>query len=146
MSNRLTRGVAAFRRLTAAVAFAALSAAAPALADPLSESRSVVERQLDAFAAGDFVAAYGFAGAGIRSKFPTPEIFEQMVRGGYPMVVAPRVADFVGAEEQGGVVLQRLRLVDQNGVAYVARYYLSQTDEGWRIIGVEIERAPDANV
>ena len=38
---------------------------------------------------------------------------------------------------------QRVLLVDQAGVAYVAEYEMIQTAEGWQINGVSIERSPE---
>lgn len=121
-----------------------LAVAGPAAADPAAESRAVIERQLDAFAADDFDEAYSYAAPSIQRIFPTPQVFEQMVRGGYAMVIAPPEVAFLGAEAiPGGTIAHRLRLVGQDGVAYIARYYLREVDGAWRITGVDIERAPD---
>ncbi len=119
---------------------------APARADADAESRAAVTGQLDAMAAGDFETAYGFAAPGVQATFPSVEIFELMVRQGYPMVVAPKVRDFLGSEILSGMVVQRLRIVDQAGQAYVARYFLREIDGVWRIAAVNIEKADDLAV
>ena len=129
-------------RLAALVLLAAL-AMTPARADPAGDSRAAIERQLDAMAAGDFDSAYAIAAPGIQALFPSAGIFEQMVRQGYPMVVAPRARTFLGMETRDGLLIQRLRLVDGAGRAWVARYFMREIDGVWRIAGVEIEPAAD---
>jgi hypothetical protein len=136
-----------FPRLLAPLCLLAVLAIVwPARADPAAESRAAIERQLDAMAAGDFDGAYAIASPGVQAAFPSVEIFEHMVRNGYPMVVAPRARTFLGAEQRGGVLVQRLRLVDRAGQGWVARYFMQEIDGVWRIAGVEIEPAPDLAV
>ncbi|MDF2232770.1 DUF4864 domain-containing protein [Albimonas sp. CAU 1670] len=54
-----------------------------------AEIRGVIERQLEAFLAGDVDAAWGYASPGIQGLFGSVENFGRMVREGYPMVWRP---------------------------------------------------------
>ncbi|MEL6977405.1 MAG: DUF4864 domain-containing protein [Pseudomonadota bacterium] len=130
-----------------ALVVAAFLAASIALADPAdpredAASRAVIEDQLDAFARDAWEEAFAFAGPNIQALFQTPERFGAMVRGGYAMVWRPRSVDFLGAEQVEGGLAQRLRIIDQSGVAHQLRYFLQQVDGAWRIEGVTIEAEP----
>ena len=115
--------------------------AAPAFADDpegADGARAVIQNQLDAFAARDVDAAYGFAAPAIKRMFPTPEIFGRMVREGYPMVWAPASSEFLEAEPAGPGLVQRLRFVDQFGKPFIAEYRMIEVDGEWRIAGVRV--------
>ena len=64
--------------------------------------RSVITTQLDAFRRADAPGAYAEAAPGIRQLFPTPEIFLDMVRRGYPPVYRPRSAEFTALTTEDG--------------------------------------------
>ena len=121
----------------------ALSVITTANADEPSgadEARSVIQSQLQAFQDEAVTTAYGFAAPNIRRIFPTPEVFGKMVRNTYPMVWDPAETDFLQAEQRGSMIVQRLRLVDQQGVPYIAEYAMLMVDGEWRIAGVEIKK------
>jgi hypothetical protein len=133
------------RILRAALA-ALMLAAAPAAADDAAEIRAVIQRQLDAFGADDWAAAFEHASPGIQGIFRTPEGFGRMVRGGYPMVWRPCRVE-VGPLEQGpNGPVQIMRFRDADGADYVAAYSMTLVDGRWRIDGVHIQRVPDASV
>lgn len=122
----------------------------PAAASEADDTRSVIEQQLDAMSRDDWPGAYRFAAPSIQQIFPTPDLFANMVRRGYPMVWRPSSVEFLGSgylddAPATGVYLQRLRFVDQDGVSYIGRYYLRRVEGVWRIAGVEIEREPEAS-
>lgn len=72
--------------LLAGVAWLAIPAAAAAAQEPVDPAaKDVILRQLAAFRAGDYQAAYGFASRRIRAQFDLAA-FEQMVRSGYPQI------------------------------------------------------------
>ncbi|MEL6316395.1 MAG: DUF4864 domain-containing protein [Pseudomonadota bacterium] len=124
---------------------AALTISAPmALADAEADSRAVIEQQLDAFQRDDWREAFSYASPGIQALFQNPQRFSEMVIGGYPMVWRPADVSFLGADLENGDLVHRLQLVDQEGVAYVARYTMTEIDGVWRIAGVVIERAAEA--
>ncbi len=132
----------AFKALLVAAALS-FAPAPPAVADPAADSRAVIERQLDAFQRDDWAEAFAFASPSIQRQFQNPERFSEMVRGGYPMVWRPADVAFLDAERRGAALIQRLRLTDAAGIAYIARYQMVEIDGAWRIAGVFIERAPD---
>ena len=103
-------------------------------------ARAIVQSQLDAFQDEAVDQAYDFAAPNIRRMFPTPEVFGRMVREGYPMVWNPADVEFLQAFPRGAMIVQRLRIVDQKGVPYIAEYALMKVDGEWRIAGVEIKK------
>lgn len=142
-------------RRAAATAFLAALALTPlagaAAADDAADTRAVIEQQLDAMSRDDWPGAYAYAAPSIQQIFPTPDRFADMVRRGYPMVWRPSSVEFLdsGYVDQSafaGLYLQRLRLIDENGDPFIARYFLRQVDGRWRISGVEIEREPQSSV
>jgi len=103
-------------------------------------ARDVIQSQLDAFQAEAVAKAYEFAAPNIRRIFPNPDVFGRMVRDGYPMVWDPSEIDFLDARPRGEAIVQRLRIVDQAGVPYIAEYAMLMIDGEWRIAGVEIKK------
>ncbi len=101
-------------------------------------ARSVIQSQLDAFRDEAIARAYTFAAPNIKRIFPTPDVFGRMVRNGYPMVWNPSDIEFLDAAPRGDVIIQRLRIVDQAGVPFIAEYAMRNVDGVWRIAGVEI--------
>ena len=131
-----------WRILCAAAVLIGLSLG-PAWADePVGSNaaRSVIQSQLDAFDEGAVSDAYRFAAPNIQRLFPTPEVFGKMVQGGYPMIWDPSQVEFLDALSRGAMIVQRLRVVDQAGVPYIAEYAMLEVEGEWRIAGVEIVR------
>lgn len=127
--------------LTAAAMCLALLSAAPAWADPSSDAtQEVIEQQLDAFSRDAWDEAYGFAAPSIKRIFPSADAFANMVRGGYPMVWRNSSVEFLesGPAAGGAQYEQILRIVDQDGRSFLARYTLAEIDGAWRITGVMI--------
>ncbi len=119
--------------LAAAVYSGAASAAQPPLD---TEARDVILRQLAAFRAGDYRAAYAFASKEIQALFDLAA-FENMVKTGYPQIA--RSADAWVAETRpaaNGSLHVYLRIRGADGVFTVARYEMVREEPGWRINGV----------
>lgn len=119
-----------------------LGAALSAVADP-REMQSVIDQQIDAFQADDFAKAMEFASPGLQQYFGTPERFGRMVTQGYPMVWRPSEVEYLESREEDGSQWQRVRIRDQNGAVHILDYRMLETDEGWRINGVQILDAAD---
>jgi hypothetical protein len=101
--------------------------------------RSVIQAQLDAFAADDAERAFSYASATIRTQFGDAATFMAMVRAGYPMVVRPATVSFFLAREADGAVWQVVQLRDRAGRLWKATYQLErQADAGWRINGCAV--------
>ena len=115
--------------------------AAPVSPEDARDMREVIEAQLAAFAADNAERAFSYASASIREMFGTPEYFMAMVRGGYPVVYRPRTVGFLLPETRGSEVVQRVRMTDASGTAWLAIYNMQrQADRRWLINGCVVTR------
>jgi hypothetical protein len=105
--------------------------------------RAAVQGQLDAFAANDATKAFSFAAHNVRSRIGTAERFMTMVRNGYPVVYRPASVGFLIPQRlPDGTVVQRARMTDARGEAWLAVYTLRQDKKkGWRISGCDVQPA-----
>ncbi len=122
-------------------AAASLACAAWAAPTEVSDSdaqaiRSVIQAQLAAFRADDAELAFSYASPSIREKFGVAGHFLAMVRGAYPVVRRPESVGFLLAQAVDDEVIQRVRMTDRNGTAWLAIYRMRrQIDHSWRIDG-----------
>jgi hypothetical protein len=102
--------------------------------------RRIISNQIQAFRADDGLAAYSYAAPAIKKIFPSPEIFMQMVRNGYPPVYRPHSFAFGAVTtEMNGRPTQRVTIIDANGKAWIALYsFERQADGSWKIIGCSL--------
>lgn len=100
--------------------------------------QSVIKGQLSAFQTDDMEKAFSFASNNVRSVFRTPDYFGQMVRQGYPMVHRPKSFEFQKLHEIEGSFFQQVQIEGFDGVFYVIQYAMVETDQGWKIDGVEL--------
>ena len=119
-----------------------LLAAWPALAQE-APIQSTITSQIEAFQADDFAAAFSFASPTIQGLFGTPENFGAMVQSGYPMVYRPADVQMLDLREIAGRLYQRVLLRDGQGRGYMLDYQMVETEEGWRINGVDLVTQPD---
>jgi Domain of unknown function (DUF4864) len=131
-------------RLSLAGLLAPTVASAAVLAEAEARAvRTVIEAQLEAFAADDAERAYSYASTAIRTQFADAATFMAMVQSGYPMVVRPTTVTFFQPTTDGSVVLQKVQLRDRAGRLWQATYQLEQQAAGgWRINGCVV--VPDA--
>ena len=101
-----------------------------------------IQGQIDAFRVDDFVEAYRFASPNIQMLFGDPSNFGAMVRNGYPMVWRPDELRFLELREIAGNLWQKVLIRDQAGNIHILDYQMIETNEGWRINGVQLLRAP----
>lgn len=120
--------------------FACLFLALPAAAQE-AEVHTTIERQLQAFQADDFGAAFTFASPNIKSIFGTPENFGRMVTQGYPMVHRPGAVKMLDLREVAGALWQRVMITDAAGKTHLLDYQMVQTPEGWQINAVQLLQA-----
>ena len=106
------------------------------------EIRGVIGSQLDAFLAEDPTTAFSFASPMIQGRFGTAETFGDMVRNGYPMVWAPDETRFLELREIDGKTWQKVMVRDGAGAFHVLDYEMIQTEDGWKINGVQILGPP----
>ena len=110
---------------------------------PSPDIEATITGQFDAFRAEDVAGAWAFASPTIQSLFGSPDRFARMVEQGYPMVWAPGQVDFIDLQSFGGILVQRVQVIDRAGRAHYLGYQMVETPEGWRINGVQLLPAPD---
>jgi hypothetical protein len=124
-----------------AMMFATLLLSLPVRAD--DAARQVISDQIAAFQQDDFETAFTYASPMIKGIFGTPQRFGQMVRDGYPMVWRPSDVEFLEAEQIGKALVQDVLIRDAEGVLYEVEYEMIQGEDGWKINGVRVKRAPE---
>jgi uncharacterized protein DUF4864 len=125
----------------------ALGLGTPAFAQDRSPAiEEVISSQIQAFLSDDFATAFTFASPDLQQFFRTPERFGAMVRNGYPMVWRPSKVEFMSLDNVEGQLVQRVLIADAQGSYFVAEYTMIQSDSGWQIRGVRIERAAEMSV
>ncbi len=124
------------------VSLSALASQAQELLAPNRDIEATIAGQFDAFRAGDVAQAWSFASPNIQSLFGAPDVFGRMVEQGYPMVWAPGQVDFIDLQSFGGILVQRVQVIDAAGDVHYLGYQMVETDTGWKINGVRILPAP----
>ena len=132
----------AWGRMMAVLVLATMLAGHPVIAQDRG-IEDTITRQLDAFKADDFGAAFEFASPTIKNIFRTPENFGAMVRQGYPMVWRPGAVSYLEQREIAGAIWQKVQIVDGAGRVHILDYQMIQTPEGWQINGVQLLKQPD---
>lgn len=107
---------------------------------------ATISRQFEAFRERDLGAAWQFASPNIQGLFGTPENFGRMVESGYPMVWDSGEIEFMDLQSFGGIIVQRVEVIDQSGTAHYLGYQMIRTETGWRINGVQVLQAPQVGV
>lgn len=123
-------------------AWAVLALAGPLAADTKDDVTGVIQSQIEAFQADDFDTAFTFAAPGIKRMFGSSERFGMMVQQGYPMVWRPGRVDYLDLREGPTGPVQRVMITDQAGRTHLLDYYMSRSDGGWQISGVQFVQAP----
>lgn len=118
-----------------------LAAALPAHAQN-AEIEGTISSQIEAFKADDFARAFTFASPMIQNVFRTPENFGGMVRNGYPMVWRPAEVLYLDLREIDGALHQRVQITDAQGRVHILDYEMIESENGWKINGVQILQLP----
>ena len=109
---------------------------------PNPDIEATIGAQFDAFRREDAADAFQYASPNIQGIFGTADNFGRMVQQGYPMVWDPAQVTFIDLQTLGGVIMQRVEVLDQAGTAHYLGYQMIETEAGWRINGVAFLRAP----
>ena len=118
------------------------SAAAFSEADRMAV-QGAIGQQLEAFLADDAAKAYSFAAPNITSRFPTEDIFIDMVRQGYKPVYRSRSHSFGQLEETADGLRQTVDIIDAEGEFWTAVYTLQRQPDGtWKITGCYLAKKP----
>ena len=123
----------------------ALFCASPAFADDIGandEFKSIITHQLQAMAQDDAATAYSDAAPNVQQLFPTPDVFMNMVRNGYPPVYRNKSFKFeASGTDPSGRPYQRVGLLGADGVRYEAIYFMEkQADGSWKISGCVVAK------
>jgi len=120
-----------------------ISLAAPArAADDVAAAQGVIRSQVEAFSRDDAAAAYSHAAPAIQEIFPQADIFMSMVRNSYAPVYRHKSFDFGEARVADGTIVQRVHIVDAEGIAWEALYTLElQPDGSVKITGCVLLKA-----
>lgn len=110
-----------------------------------AEIQGTIGSQFEAFKVDDFDTAFTFATPRLQQLFQTPQNFERMVTGGYPMVHRPAEIRYLDLREEGDALMQTVEVVDAQGQRHLLDYRMEQTDAGWRIGGVQILPSPEVS-
>ncbi len=129
-------------RITTITAAILMAMGSAVNADP-DAIQGVIGDQIEAFKADDFATAFTFAAPSIQGIFRTPENFGQMVRQGYPMVWRPGSVEYLRSVERGAAWTQEVLVTDAQGRLHKLAYLMVETDQGWKIAGVELLMAPE---
>ncbi len=98
----------------------------------------VIQDQITALKADDFVTAFTFASPNIKGIFGTPENFGAMVTQGYPMVHRPDAVQMLELRTVAGNLWQRVMVTDQSGRTHLLDYMMIETPDGWQINAVQL--------
>ncbi len=108
-----------------------LTLAAPArAADGVAAAQGVIRSQVEAFSRDDAAAAYSYAAPAIQEIFPQADIFMSMVRNSYAPVYRHKSFDFGEARVADGTIVQRIHIVDADGIPWEALYTLELQPDG----------------
>jgi len=120
-----------------------ISLTAPArAADDVAAAQGVIRSQVEAFSRDDAAAAYSHAAPAIQEIFPQADIFMSMVRNSYAPVYRHKSFDFGEARVADGTIVQRVHIVDAEGIAWEALYTLElQPDGSVKITGCVLLKA-----
>src|SRR3954468_3152252 len=114
-------------------------------ADETAAAQAVIQSQAEAFGRDDAAAAYAHAAPAIQQMFPQPDIFMNMARNGYPPVYRHRAFEFGESRAEGGIIAQKVHIIDADGVPWEALYTLEQQPDGsLKITGCSLLKAGQA--
>jgi Domain of unknown function (DUF4864) len=134
-----------------AVCFSVLVLSCTAQAQTAAERdamQQVVEGQLNALAADDGSAAYGFAAPFVHKVFPTVDVFMAMVKGGYRPVYRNSDRKFgeVSPDPLGRPAVH-VTLTAEDGKHWEAVYSMEQQKDGsWKIAGCTLQAVAGTDV
>ncbi|MCB1388410.1 MAG: DUF4864 domain-containing protein [Rhodobacteraceae bacterium] len=98
----------------------------------------VIDAQIAAFRAQDYVTAFGFASPTLRAIFQTPENFGRMVEQGYPMVLDPAEVRYLDHGARAGYEAQTVLIRDRDGAVFLLEYLFIGDGSTRRIAAVRI--------
>jgi uncharacterized protein DUF4864 len=104
----------------------------------------IIKSQLTAFRDEDYVTAYTFASAGIKSQYPLAA-FERMVKTGFAAIAQFKSAEFGEVLDNGQEAVVNVEIEGESSRVVHYQYFLRKENAGWKISGV-IEVKPKGAV
>jgi len=129
--------------VAAYMCFAIGSAQAQPARNP--DIETVIQKQMEAFQADDFQAAFEYATPAIQKRFGSAERFGFVVIHRYPMVWRPAEVQYIGVEQYASYTLQKVMVTDLNKTLHILVYEMVPVGQGWRIGSVQILRQPKSD-
>ena len=120
-----------FGAAMAVLGFLASPAVSQDMLEPNPGIEDTIRGQMDAFLERDVAQAFTFASPNIQGMFGSAENFGRMVENGYPMVWT-----------RGGPLTQNVMTKEASGNLFMLQYAMIETENGWRINGVQILQVP----
>ncbi len=143
MANSVIRFLRSVSRAVALWGLFALGSALPAHAEADKNETAVItviQQQLDAFAADDAEQAFKYAAPSIKAMSGNAQNFLALVKTRYSVVYRNSNAAFLKPVILGKAALVRVRLTDENGVNWMAAYTLElQKNKEWLISGCQLQ-------
>jgi Domain of unknown function (DUF4864) len=118
------------RRFALLFALLVLCVSPAVAADDAATAQSIIRSQAEAFARDDAAAAYAYASPEIQARFPAADIFLGIVQNNYAPVYRHKRFEFGETQSADGKILQRVHIVDSDGVPWEALYTLEQQPDG----------------
>ena len=110
--------------------------------EPVDTAQTVIQSQITAFLNDDAKTAYSFASPTIRGKFPSEDVFFDMVKKGYAPVYRPGNFAFGRSKVTGDMVVQEVLISAPDGKDWTALYQVvKQPDGSYKITGVHMVRS-----
>ena len=97
---------------------------------------AVVNDQLTAVRAADYVSAYRYAASGVQQKFTLPQ-FESMMRRSYGEMARGYRVEFGSAKVERGAAFVQVFFISHDGSVRSFLYSLTSEKKLWKISGVQ---------
>ncbi|MEM6462872.1 MAG: DUF4864 domain-containing protein [Pseudomonadota bacterium] len=117
--------------------------------DDVTKAQGIVEQQIVAFLQDDIDTAYSFAAPGIKSLYPEPERFIEMVKRNYQPVYRPGNYAFgrTMSGSDGNTIALELLITGPEGKDWRAIYVLKKQEDGeFQISGVRLVELEAPNI
>lgn len=100
---------------------------------------TVIQTQLEAFAADDAETAFALSTNAAQGLLGSPEALLDIVKEWYPPLYRYQKADFAPPEIEGDQALQILTITDSNNLVWIAACWIRQEEDGqWKVDGYEL--------
>ena len=106
----------------------------------------VITSQFNAFQEKNLLLAYSFASPEIKRRYPSAEIFGQMVKNGYSDIWNSKSHTFEGLKINGEMAFQMVSVISNNNTINNYLYTLYDYNGEWVIAGVTRYRSDSMGI